>query len=206
MRRTRIKICGITDPKAAEQAVKAGADAIGLVFYPQSSRYLTISQAIKINRTISPFVAQVGVFVNPDKPAIDDILSAVHLDYLQFHGNESPEFCAGFAIPYIKAVRVSASIDLLETEKHYQDAAGLLLDSYVKHSYGGTGESFSWYRARYGGQKPIILAGGLRPNNVRQAIAAASPYAVDTSSGVETEGKKDHGKMIDFCRNVIEFR
>ena len=200
--RTRIKICGITSPEIARYAVDAGADAIGLVFYPSSSRYLTLNQAIEINRTALPFVAQVGVFVNPEKQVMDRILSAVHLDYLQFHGDETPAYCASFGIPYIKAIRVAESTDLLAVEKQYQDAAGLLLDSHISDRYGGTGKSFAWGRAQYGGQKPIILAGGLSTDNVQAAIAAASPYGVDVSSGVETEGVKAPAKMRAFCQNV----
>ena len=200
--RTRIKICGITSPEIARHAVDAGADAIGLMFYPNSSRYLTIDQAIEINRKALPFVAQVGVFVNPEKQVMDSILSAVHLDYLQFHGEESPDYCASFGKPYIKAIRVSASTNLLALEKQYQDAAGLLLDSHISDRYGGTGKTFEWRQAQYGGQKPIILAGGLTADNVQDAIAAAGPYGVDVSSGVETEAMKEPAKIIKFCQNV----
>lgn len=200
--RTRIKICGITSPEIAGSAVHAGADALGLMFYPSSSRYLTIDQAVEINRAVAPFVAQVGVFVNPERQIIERILSAVHLDYLQFHGEESPDYCASFKKPYIKAIRVSESTDLLALEKHYHDSAGLLLDSHTPDRYGGTGKSFEWAQAQYGGQKPIILAGGLTADNVQAAIAATAPYGVDVSSGVETEGMKDSEKMIRFCHHV----
>ncbi len=172
------------------------------MFYPNSSRYLTIDQAVEINRKALPFVAQVGVFVNPEKQVMDSILSAVHLDYLQFHGEESPDYCASFGKPYIKAIRVSESTDLLAVEKQYQDAAGLLLDSHISDRYGGTGQSFEWCQAQYGGQKPIILAGGLTADNVQAAIATAGPYGVDVSSGVETEAMKDPVKIIKFCQNV----
>lgn len=200
--RTRIKICGITSPEIAQYAVDAGADAIGLMFYPESSRYLSIDQAIEINRKVSPFVAQVGVFVNPERPVIERILSAVHLDYLQFHGEESPEYCASFGKSYIKAIRVSETTDLLAMEAEYRDSMGLLLDSHVADYYGGSGKSFAWSQAKYGGKKPIVLAGGLTADNVEVAIAAAAPYAVDVSSGVETEGVKERAKMIKFCRQV----
>ncbi len=200
--RIRIKICGITSPKIALQAVDAGADALGLMFYPNSSRYLTIEQAVAIERHILPFVARIGVLVNPKKQHVEEILQRLRLDYLQFHGDEPAAFCASFGVPYIKAIRVSDDTDLRALEKQYQDAVGLLLDSAVADSYGGTGIAFAWHKAKYGGNKPIILAGGLTADNVQTAIATASPYAVDVSSGVETDGVKEVEKMTQFCQNV----
>jgi phosphoribosylanthranilate isomerase len=134
---------------------------------------------------------------------VDEILKILQIDYLQFHGEETPEFCASFGVPYLKAVRVKESTPLLVLEKEYDGAAGLLLDSYVAGSYGGSGESFAWEKARYGGNKPIILAGGLTADNVLEAIDVASPYAVDVSSGVETNGVKDPEKISAFCKKVI---
>ncbi len=203
--RVRIKICGISSATIARQAVDAGADALGFMFYPDSSRYLTIEQATAIQQQIPPFIAQVGVLVNPEKQYVNELLQAMPLNYLQFHGDESPSFCASFGVPYIKAIRVSESTDLLALEKQYQDAVGLLLDSDVSGRYGGTGTAFAWQRAKYGGQKPIILAGGLTVDNVQTAIVATSPYAVDVSSGVETNAVKDVKKMILFCQNVSHF-
>ncbi len=198
----RIKICGVTSPDIARHAAHAGADAIGLNFYPQSSRYLSLEQAVEINRQVPPFVTQVGVLVNPEKAFVEQILHLLRIDYLQFHGDESPGYCASFGIPYIKAVRVTESIDLLALENQFQNSAGLLLDSHVADSYGGTGVSFPWKKAQYGGKKPIILAGGLTVENIQSAIIAASPYAVDVSSGVETNGVKDIDKISQFCKNV----
>ncbi len=200
--RVRIKICGITSREIARYAVDAGADALGFMFYSESSRYLTIEQAVTIQQEIPPFVARVGVLVNPRKHYVDEVLKVVRPDYLQFHGDETPAYCASFGVPYIKAIRVSASTDLLALEKQYEDAVGLLLDSYVSGSYGGTGVSFAWHKAKYGGQKPLILAGGLTADNIQTAIVAASPYAVDVNSGVESGGVKDHAKIIRFCQNV----
>jgi len=199
----RIKICGVTSPEIALHATHAGANVIGLNFYPKSSRYVTLEQAAEINRKIPLFVSQVAVVVNPDRQFVDEILKTLQIDYLQFHGEETPEFCASFGIPYIKAIRVTGTTQLLALEKEYHDAAGLLLDSYIADSYGGTGESFSWEKARYGGSKPVILAGGLTPENIQTAIATASPYAVDVSSGVETNGIKDPLKISKFCNMVM---
>jgi phosphoribosylanthranilate isomerase len=200
---TRIKICGITSPDMAMHACRAGANAIGLMFYPKSSRYLSPDQAVDIGRCIPPFVSRVGVLANPDRQFVDEILKKLQIDYLQFHGEEPPEFCASFGIPYIKAIRVKESTPLPALERKYHDAAGLLLDSYVADRYGGSGKSFAWEKARYGGNKPIILAGGLTAENVLKAIDAASPYAVDVSSGVETNGVKDPEKISAFCEKVI---
>ena len=199
----RIKICGVTSPDIALHASRAGANAIGLNFYSKSSRYVLLDQADEISRCIPPFVSQVGVLVNPDRHFVDEILKTLRINYLQFHGEESPEFCASFGIPYIKAIRVTETTRMKDLEEEYHDAAGLLLDSYVADSYGGTGESFAWEKARYGGEKPIILAGGLTAENVQKAIVAASPFAVDVSSGVETNGVKDPEKISAFCKNVI---
>lgn len=203
--RTRIKICGVTSAEIAGCAAAAGADAIGLMFYRDSSRYLTIEQAVEINRKVPPFVAQVGVFVNPERLVLDSILSAVQLDYLQFHGEESPDYCASFGKPYIKAIRVSEATDLLAAEKQYHDCAGLLLDSHNAEYYGGSGKSFEWSQAQYGGQKPIMLAGGLTADNVQAAIATACPYGVDVSSGVETDGLKEPAKIVRFCQQVNRY-
>ena len=200
--RVRIKICGITTPEIARHAVTAGADAIGLNFYPKSSRYLSIGQAVEVADQIAPFVARVGVFVNPDRDVVQQIVDAVHLDYFQFHGEESANFCASFGIPYIKSIRVTESTDLLALENQYHDAVALLLDSHSSDSYGGTGKSFDWNKSRYGGEKNIILAGGLTADNIQSAIKAVSPYAVDVSSGVETDGVKDTAKITEFCNRV----
>ena len=184
-------------------ASHAGASAIGLMFYPKSSRYLSLEQAVEINRCIPPFVSQVGVLVNPDRHFVDKMLKNLKIDYLQFHGEETREFCSSFGIPYIKAIRVNEATRLLALEKEYHDAAGLLLDSYVADSYGGTGETFAWEKTSYGGSKPVILAGGLTAENVQKAINTASPYAVDVSTGVETNGVKDPEKISKFCKKVL---
>lgn len=180
----------------------AGADAIGLNFYDKSSRFLTIAQAVEISSQAIPFVSTVAVLVNPDSRYVEDILRVVRPDYLQFHGDESPEFCAGFGVPYIKAIRVFDTIDLASIEKEFHSARGLLLDSHIDGQYGGTGNSFDWQKTRSVSKMSIILAGGLNPDNVESAISAVLPYAVDVSSGVEIDGKKDPNKISEFCKKV----
>ncbi len=202
--RTRIKICGITSAEIAKSAIKAGADAIGLNFYEPSIRYISIEQAQAINQQVTPFVHQVGVFANAEKAFVESVIKNVHLDYLQFHGDESEDYCKSFGRRFIKTIRVAESTDLLEQEGQYPQAEALLLDTYVADALGGTGKTFQWDKSQYGGNKPIILAGGLTPENIQMAISSAKPYAVDLSSGVETNGKKDPEKIHAFCLNVMK--
>ncbi|NKB64740.1 MAG: phosphoribosylanthranilate isomerase [Gammaproteobacteria bacterium] len=201
----RVKVCGIMTPDIAAHTVKAGADALGLMFYEPSKRHLTPDQAHGICRQVEPFVAKVGVVVNPDADYLHAILDRVSLTHLQFHGEESAEFCRSFGLPYIKSVRVSGEVNLLEYESVYPDASGILLDTYVKDFHGGTGKTFDWQRANYGGKKPIILAGGLNPENISDAIKTATPYGVDVSSGVEVDGVKNLRKITDFCANAFTY-
>ena len=188
------------------QAVHAGADALGLMFYPPSRRFLSIESARQVNAVSAPFVSQVAVVVNPDKDFLDQIIANLRLDYIQCHGEESAEYCRSFNLPYIKALRVAESTELLALERRYPDADAILLDSHVVDAYGGTGKTFEWHRARYGGTKPVILAGGLTAENVESAISLAKPYGVDVSSGVETHGVKDKEKIKRFCANVASCR
>ena len=200
--RTRIKICGVTDPDTAAVAVAAGADAIGRVFHPPSARHVELAQAAAIAGAAGPFVATVAVLVNPDAATVRVIVEQVRPGYLQFHGEETDEFCAGFGVPYIKALRVDPGADLRAMESAYPRARGMLLDTHRADVYGGSGETFDWRRADYGGKLPLILAGGLQAANVAEALAQVAPYAVDVSSGVETDGRKDADKIRAFCRAV----
>lgn len=205
--RTRIKICGITRPQDAARAVELGADAIGLVFYQPSPRCVSVEQALNIVANIPPFVSIVGLFVDSDRNDLNRILEQVPIDLLQFHGDESPKDCDGYNCPFIKAIRMRDGVDLLEEANRFETASGLLLDTYQAGVPGGTGESFDWTRVtearEQGLVKPIILAGGLNPANVDEAIAVASPYAVDVSGGVESsKGIKDHEKMAAFVEAV----
>jgi phosphoribosylanthranilate isomerase len=201
--RTRTKICGLTSVADAQAAVDAGADAIGLVFYPKSSRCVTVEQAAAIARAVGPFVTVVGLFVDASADTIDAVLRQVPLHVLQFHGNETPAFCAACQRPFIKAIRMADGVDVLALDAAFADAGaqGLLLDSYSPAAPGGTGETFGWERIPAGRRLPLILAGGLSPDNVVDAIAQVKPYAVDVSSGVENApGRKDSAKITAFIR------
>ncbi|MEJ1356452.1 MAG: phosphoribosylanthranilate isomerase [Candidatus Sedimenticola sp. (ex Thyasira tokunagai)] len=201
--RVRVKICGITTPEDAQQAVSMGADAIGLVFYPPSPRAVSVERAAEIVRDLPPFVTVVGLFVNAGRDEVADILATTRLDLLQFHGDETPEACYGHGRPFIKALRMREDLDLAAMREHYSDAAGLLLDSYQKGVPGGTGATFDWERIPRQMAGEIILAGGLSAENVEDAIRRVRPYAVDVSGGVEREkGKKDGSKIAAFMRGV----
>ncbi len=201
--RTRVKICGITNPQDAHAAVSLGVDALGLVFYPPSPRAVSIEQAEAVVRDLPPFVTVVGLFVNEDREKIGEILSRVHLDLLQFHGDESPDECIGHGCPHIKAIRMREGVDLCAERERYSAAAGLLLDTYRKGTPGGTGEMFNWGAIPAELAGSIILAGGLAPDNIEQAIKHVRPYAVDVSGGVEMEkGIKDREKISAFMRGV----
>lgn len=201
--RTRVKICGITRPEDGVAAARAGADAIGLVFYAASPRVVTIAQAQAVVRALPPFVTVVGLFVNAPRAEIAAVLSAVHLDVLQFHGDEAPEDCAAHGRPYCKALRMRAELDVVSEARRYHAAQALLLDAYHPSIAGGTGETFDWTRIPPSLPLPVILAGGLTPDNVAQAIRQVRPYAVDVSGGVEvSKGIKDAAKIVAFIRGV----
>lgn len=198
----RIKICGITMMDDALAAAEAGADAIGLVFYPPSPRAIGVEAAAAILAALPPFVSTVGLFVNAQRSWVEKVLQSCPLDLLQFHGDEIAANCSGFGRPYIKALRVLGEEDLRPRLRAHPDARGFLLDRAVPQLWGGSGETFSWWRLP-ALDKPLILAGGLSPDNVAEAIAITRPYAVDVSSGVEASpGRKDHGKMRDFVARV----
>jgi len=204
--RTRIKICGITRPGDALAAAQAGADAVGLVFYPQSPRYLAAERALGIRDALPPFVQTVALFVNPDAAQVAQVIGRVRPGLLQFHGDETPAFCAQFGMPYIKACRVKSGVrsevDLLEYLHPFSGAAAWLLDSYVEE-YGGVGESFDWSLAPQRLERPLILSGGLERGNVAEAIRRVRPWGVDVSSGVESaKGIKDAAKIAAFIEEV----
>jgi phosphoribosylanthranilate isomerase len=200
---TRIKICGITRGQDAVTAAELGAHAVGLMFYEDSPRFVSVDQANKVIGVLPPFVTRVGVFVNPVEQQVQTILGALRLDLLQFHGDEPPQFCARFGIPYIKAVRVRKGMDLLQYASRYHDAKGLLLDAHSERAYGGTGEAFNWSLIPGNLPLPIILSGGLNAANVARAIRQVRPWAVDVSSGVESaKGIKDAAKIAAFVQEV----
>jgi len=200
---TRIKICGITREQDLQATVAAGADALGFVFYDKSPRNIAPQRAAELLRALPPFVTSVGLFVDPSEGMVREVLAQVPLDVLQFHGDESPEFCAQFGRPYLKAIRVRPGVDLVECASRYAAAQGLLLDAYVDGVQGGTGESFDWALIPRELSLPVILSGGLHPANVALAVRAVRPYAVDVSSGVEaSKGIKDAAKVAAFIKEV----
>ncbi|WP_285376310.1 phosphoribosylanthranilate isomerase [Pseudomonas sp. lyk4-TYG-107] len=203
MSAVRSKICGITRIEDALAAVEAGADAIGFVFYAKSPRAVSVQQARAIIQALPPFVTTVGLFVNASRCELGEILDAVPLDLLQFHGDETAEQCEGWHRPYIKALRVKAGDDIAAAVDAYPSASGVLLDTYVEGVPGGTGEAFDWSLIPQALSKPLILAGGLTPENVADAVARVKPYAVDVSGGVEaSKGIKDHAKIRAFINAV----
>ena len=200
---TAVKICGITRSEDALDAARHGAHAIGFVFYAGSARHVAPRTAADIIRALPPFVTTVGLFVDAEPDEVVQVLAQVPLDLLQFHGDESPEFCRGFGLPYIKAVRVRPGLDLIQYARLHDAARGLLLDAYVEGTYGGTGTAFDWGSIPHELPRPVILSGGLNPANVTAAIRRVKPCAVDVSSGVEAApGIKDAAKMAAFFQGV----
>lgn len=199
----RVKVCGITRSEDAIAAVQCGVDAIGFVFWPHSSRYIDPESARRIAEVIPPFICTVGVYVDPDAAWVEETARAAKLNLLQFHGDESPEFCNQFSQPYIKAIRVKPDTDLLQYAQRYGAAKGLLLDTYAADMPGGTGHAFDWQLIPQQLSLPLILSGGLNPDNVARAIKQTQPWAVDVSSGVEAaKGIKDEKKIIAFMQGV----
>ena len=203
LQRTRVKVCGITRQQDLMAAYRAGADAIGLVFFNKSPRAVTAEQANTILNSIPPFITRVGLFVNAEPEFIRSVLDTVYLDVLQFHGEETNNQCVAYDKPFIKAIRVSESTDLNAKIAEYPDTMAILLDSYVKGVKGGTGITFNWNQIPNQRSKPIILAGGLNPENVAKAITQVNPDVVDVSGGVESEpGIKDHNLIKAFIQEV----
>lgn len=201
MNKVKIKICGLTRSEDVQAAVKAGADAIGFVF-TASPRRISIERALELCAHTTAGVLRVGLFLDQDRAEIERVTAAVPLDILQFHGNESERECSVFKLPWLKAVAMEDAESVARAERDFPGAAGLLLDSHSKGKRGGSGRSFDWSLARPA-QKPIWLAGGLDADNVKRAIHTVKPYAVDVSSGVESEpGIKDPSRILAFVRAV----
>lgn len=202
--RIRVKICGITRPEDALAAAKAGADAIGLVFYEPSPRAVTIEQAKLIIKKLPAFVTTTALFVDADPVLIKQVIDEVKIDLLQFHGEETAEFCSQFSRPYIKAVAMQADTDVVQLAKIYKDARALLLDTYKPGVPGGTGEVFNWQWIPKSLMKPIVLAGGLTPENIQRALDIPNVWAMDVSGGVELEkGIKSPQKITDFIQATL---
>ncbi len=199
----RIKICGITRVEDALAAARLGAHAIGLVFFAGSPRAVTPQQARDIIAALPPFVVPVGLFVNADAQTVRAAIAAAPVQLLQFHGDETPQYCAGFGLPYLRAVRVRPGVDLLQYAREFHTARGLLLDAYVDGVHGGTGAIFDWSLIPRDLPVPVVLSGGLHAENVAEAVRRVRPWAVDVSSGVEAaKGIKDVRKMEAFMTGV----
>jgi len=202
MNRTRVKICGLTRIRDVETAVDSGADAVGFVFVSGSPRCLSFETAVNLCRPVPAFIARVGLFLNPDVEFVRTALGRVPLNVLQFHGDENPAFCRQFGLPYIKAIRMQGENPVASAECEFADAAGILADSHEPGGQGGTGKQLDWQQVRPG-SLPLILAGGLNAENVASAIATVKPWAVDVSSGVETEpGVKSGSEIERFIREA----
>ena len=200
---TRIKFCGMTTQQDVQYAVDLAIDALGFVFVKESSRMLTIEQAEKLVNKIPPFIVKVGLFMNTEAAYIQDVLNTVRLNLLQFHGNENEDFCKQFSLPYLKAVPMGTTASASDFCLNFPSAAGFVLDSHAMGQMGGSGKTFKWSNIPKNLEKPIILAGGLTPNNVAEAVRVVRPYAVDVSSGIETsKGIKDLAKMEHFIKEV----
>ena len=201
---TRVKFCGLTHEEDIAQAVKLGVDALGFVFYALSSRSVAPDHAAMLTSSVPAFVTRVGLFVNEQPAVIQNIFERTRLNLIQYHGDETPEFCDAVGLPFIKAFRVRPGIDIQTEMERYPNASGFLLDAYVKGQPGGTGERFDWGMIPQS-NAPIILAGGLSPDNAKDAIEQVAPWALDVSGGIETKpGRKDPDKMARFmnaCRN-----
>ncbi|MDQ2068924.1 phosphoribosylanthranilate isomerase [Natronospira bacteriovora] len=203
----RVKICGITTAQEATLAAEAGADAIGLVFHERSPRHLDPDRAARIIAATPAFVTVVGLFMNPERRQLETLLQILPLELLQFHGRESGAFCRSFGRRYIKAVGMSGNPDMDSIAGEYGDAAALLVDSHAGDRDGGSGETFDWSRWPEVPDRRLILAGGLNPGNVGQAIRELRPWGVDVSSGVESApGRKDPEKMQQFIQEVHRVR
>ncbi len=204
MRRTRIKICGITRLQDALAAIDLGVDALGFVFVPSSPRFITAGEAKNILRQLPPFAQTVGLFMGQTHEEVAAIIRETGLNLLQFHGDESVSFCEQFDMAYIKAIPMGGGVNPVEYAAQYRRASGFLLDSHAKGASGGSGDKFDWQSIPSGFDKPLILAGGLNVENVESAVKQVRPYAVDVSSGVESaKGIKSADKMKNFVQGVV---
>jgi phosphoribosylanthranilate isomerase len=201
--RTRVKICGITRPEDADLAIRCGADALGLVFFPPSPRAIEVHAAAQIAARVPAFTDVVAVFVDPDPTLVSAVVTQVKPDYLQFHGDETESACLAYDRPYIKAIRVRPDMDLARTVDLYPSARAILLDTFREGVYGGTGTAFDWTSVAECGERPVILAGGLSAETIEKAIDQVAPYGVDISSGVESApGVKSPEKIRRFMGRV----
>ena len=203
------KICGVTSPKDGRILSEIGVSAIGLMFYQDSDRYVSYERAKRVSdeiKSVNPSVRTVGVFVNPTSDMVGDAIAKVGVDMLQFHGSESPSFCENFGLPYIKSVGVTAKTNFVQLDAEYREAWAFILDRFDANKHGGTGEIFDWRFWPKGINRRYILAGGLKPDNVAEAIKVLDPFGVDVSSGVESQRKgiKDR-KLVERFMQEVKF-
>jgi phosphoribosylanthranilate isomerase len=199
----KVKFCGITNLDDAITASELGANALGFVFYPKSSRFISPKKANEIIQKLPPFISTVGLFVNQSKLEVEDTIKACPLNLLQFHGDEDELFCKQYNLPYIKAISMKPDVNLLKCIEEYDSAKALLLDSYSRKTRGGSGKVFDWKSIPLNTSKPFIVAGGLNPNNVKSLLELIGPYGVDVSSGIESaKGLKDCQLMKEFILGV----
>ncbi|MCL6268689.1 phosphoribosylanthranilate isomerase [Sansalvadorimonas sp. 2012CJ34-2] len=200
---TRVKICGIRQPEHAKLAVENGADAIGLMFYEPSPRHLSLEEGRAVSEAVAGKAVRIAVVVNPSPEYLQQILDNVELDAIQFHGDEENTFCNRWNLPWLKAVRVRDDMDVAEQLERWPDASAYVLDAYTPDVYGGTGEAFDWGKFPKHVNRPLMLAGGLKPDNVAQAVVTIKPWAIDVSSGVESSrGVKDETLIRGFMQEV----
>jgi phosphoribosylanthranilate isomerase len=195
--RTRVKVCGITRIEDARYAASRGADSIGLVFHPPSRRKLEVEQALEIRRILPPFVTVTALFLDETEDLVARVVHQLRPDCLQFHGSETPEFCEAWLVPYIKSIPMGSVGDPLVYAQAYESAQGFLLDSNVAGRQGGSGDTFDWSRIPPAFQQPLILAGGIKPSNVADAIVRVKPWGVDVSTGVEASRGVKNSDLID---------
>lgn len=201
--RTRTKICGITRPEDGEVCARLGADAVGLVFHERSRRRISVQQARDIVAALPPFVSVVALFLDEDAGAVERVLREVPVDLIQFHGHEDPAFCERFGLRYVKVLPMTGTVDPVAHVARYPSASGFLLDSHELGALGGTGEAFDWRRYPRDLAAPLVLAGGLSPANVAEAVRLTRPWGVDVSSGVESApGIKDPRLIEAFIQEV----
>lgn len=203
--RTRVKICGITKKSDALYASDLGVDALGFVFYEDSPRFVDPELVGHITSCLHPFILRVGLFVNAKNDFVEESIVKSRINLLQFHGDESEDFCNQFNLPYIKSISMKDNINLIECSKKYNSASALLLDTYSEKLKGGTGEVFDWKKIPKEYSTPLVIAGGLNPNNVEKLIKSVKPFCVDVSGGVEIKkGIKDKEKMKNFMKGVTD--
>ena len=205
----KIKICGVTNPKDAHIVASSGADALGLIFYHKSPRNIDIQTAQSIINSLPPFITTVALFCNPSLHQVQEVISQISFDCLQFHGEEEAEFCEQFKLKYIKAIPVKNTEKLINQINSYATASAILLDTFSVTAKGGTGKNFDWSLIPSKADKPLIIAGGINQHNIKNLLVEHTPYAIDVSSGVEENnapGIKSHTKIIDLMEQFKQFR